>query len=113
MMAPCAGIDWDNLRVAIPSFLCITIVPFTYSIHNGIIAGMLMDLFLGCLSREDSSVEEATPPQSPYTLASSGASASSKTVKQVRRLLREKPLGSKLSTPRSSNSSTACSDRDE
>ena len=51
MMAPCrgrvckfellgsAGIDWDNLRAAIPSFLTITVVPFTYSIHNGIIAG--------------------------------------------------------------------------
>ncbi|CAK9032403.1 unnamed protein product, partial [Durusdinium trenchii] len=46
MMAPCRGIDWDNLRAAIPSFLTITVVPFTYSIHNGIIAGILMDAFL-------------------------------------------------------------------
>eukprot|EP00929_Paragymnodinium_shiwhaense_P064293 TRINITY_DN32197_c0_g1_i1.p1 TRINITY_DN32197_c0_g1~~TRINITY_DN32197_c0_g1_i1.p1 ORF type:complete len:584 (+),score=138.30 TRINITY_DN32197_c0_g1_i1:118-1869(+) len=48
MMSPCRGIDWDDLRIAIPSFLTITVVPFTYSIHNGIIAGILMDLFLDC-----------------------------------------------------------------
>jgi len=46
MMAPCCSIDWDNLRTAIPAFLTITVVPFTYSIHNGIVAGILMDIFL-------------------------------------------------------------------
>lgn len=51
MMAPCQGIDWNNLRAAIPSFLTITVVPFTYSIHNGIIAGILMDAFLSLTSR--------------------------------------------------------------
>jgi len=49
MMAPCADIDWNNLRKAIPSFLTITIVPFTYSIHNGILAGIFMDLLLSFL----------------------------------------------------------------
>eukprot|EP00930_Biecheleria_cincta_P006199 TRINITY_DN107180_c0_g1_i1.p1 TRINITY_DN107180_c0_g1~~TRINITY_DN107180_c0_g1_i1.p1 ORF type:complete len:540 (+),score=102.22 TRINITY_DN107180_c0_g1_i1:53-1672(+) len=51
MMAPCQGIDWNNLRAAIPSFLTITVVPFTYSIHNGIVAGILMDAFLSLISR--------------------------------------------------------------
>mmetsp|Transcript_60478 Transcript_60478/g.112295 ORF Transcript_60478/g.112295 Transcript_60478/m.112295 type:complete len:524 (+) Transcript_60478:81-1652(+) len=46
MMAPCRGIDWDDLRVAIPSFLTMTVVPFTYSIHNGILAGLFMDIIL-------------------------------------------------------------------
>jgi len=46
MMSPVQGINWDNLRVAIPSFLTLTVVPFTYSIHSGIIAGILMDGFL-------------------------------------------------------------------
>ncbi|CAE8622745.1 unnamed protein product [Polarella glacialis] len=53
MMAPCRGIDWDDLRAAIPSFLTITVVPFTYSIHNGIIAGILMDFFLGLTAAKD------------------------------------------------------------
>eukprot|EP00932_Pfiesteria_piscicida_P016297 SRR837773.3229.p2 GENE.SRR837773.3229~~SRR837773.3229.p2 ORF type:complete len:245 (+),score=69.77 SRR837773.3229:83-736(+) len=51
MMAPCRGIDWDNLRIAIPAFLTMTVVPFTYSIHTGIIAGILMDMFLMVCSR--------------------------------------------------------------
>eukprot|EP00928_Gymnodinium_smaydae_P025940 TRINITY_DN20516_c2_g2_i1.p1 TRINITY_DN20516_c2_g2~~TRINITY_DN20516_c2_g2_i1.p1 ORF type:complete len:617 (-),score=108.24 TRINITY_DN20516_c2_g2_i1:65-1669(-) len=46
MMAPVRGVDWDNLSMAIPSFLTVTVVPFTYSIHNGIIAGILMDFVL-------------------------------------------------------------------
>jgi len=65
MMAPCRGIDWDNLRVAIPSFLTITVVPFTYSIHNGIIAGILMDMFLDYMpkSKEEEIEEERLSKQ--------------------------------------------------
>lgn len=51
MMAPCRGIDWNDLRVAIPAFLTMTVVPFTYSIHTGIIAGILMDLFLAMCAK--------------------------------------------------------------
>jgi len=46
MMAPCRYIQWDDLRVALPSFLTMTVVPFTYSIHGGIIAGIIVDHFL-------------------------------------------------------------------
>eukprot|EP00405_Crypthecodinium_cohnii_P024408 CAMPEP_0206488648 /NCGR_PEP_ID=MMETSP0324_2-20121206/42582_1 /ASSEMBLY_ACC=CAM_ASM_000836 /TAXON_ID=2866 /ORGANISM="Crypthecodinium cohnii, Strain Seligo" /LENGTH=504 /DNA_ID=CAMNT_0053967801 /DNA_START=227 /DNA_END=1741 /DNA_ORIENTATION=- len=51
MMAPCRGIDWENLRIALPSFLTMTVVPFTYSIHTGIIVGILMDFFLVAASK--------------------------------------------------------------
>jgi len=51
MMTPCKFIEWDNLRVALPTFLVITVVPFTYSIHSGILAGMLMDMYLGGMTR--------------------------------------------------------------
>lgn len=51
MMSPCSKIEWDCLRVALPAFLVITVVPFTYSIHTGILAGMLMELYLAGMSR--------------------------------------------------------------
>lgn len=73
MMAPCRGIDWDNLRVAIPSFLTMTVVPFTYSIHNGIIAGISMDLFLAFAARFSFKAKEkcATQPDSTSPLLQS------------------------------------------
>merc|ERR1719161_2967926 len=46
MMAPVAGIDWDDLLIAIPSFVTITVVPFTYSISNGVVAGLLVQMYL-------------------------------------------------------------------
>mmetsp|Transcript_56435 Transcript_56435/g.165692 ORF Transcript_56435/g.165692 Transcript_56435/m.165692 type:complete len:582 (+) Transcript_56435:134-1879(+) len=61
MMSPCRGIDWDDLRVAIPSFLTVTVVPFTYSIHNGIIAGILMDLFLMALTKAPKDEDRGSP----------------------------------------------------
>jgi len=51
MMAPCRYICWDDLRVALPAFLTMTVVPFTYSIHGGIIAGMFVDHFLSLVTR--------------------------------------------------------------
>merc|ERR1719387_1572638 len=46
MVAPVAGIDWDDLLVAIPSFVTITVVPFTYSISNGVVADLLVQMYL-------------------------------------------------------------------
>merc|ERR1712227_1087029 len=46
MGAPAKYIEWDNVRIALPSFLTITIVPFTYGIHNGVLAGLFVDSFL-------------------------------------------------------------------
>lgn len=41
MMAQVAKVDWDDLEIAIPSFLAIVLMPFTYSITIGIGAGLV------------------------------------------------------------------------
>jgi len=35
------GINWDDLEIAIPAFLTIVLMPFTYSITAGIGAGFI------------------------------------------------------------------------
>jgi len=51
MMQQVAGIDWRDLEIAIPAFLTIVLMPFTYSITVGIGAGfvafLLIKIFLG------------------------------------------------------------------
>jgi AGZA family xanthine/uracil permease-like MFS transporter len=41
MMQQVKGIDWNDLEIAIPAFLTIVLMPFTYSITVGIGAGFL------------------------------------------------------------------------
>jgi len=41
MMQQVTGIDWQDLEIAIPAFLTIVLMPFTYSISAGIGAGFL------------------------------------------------------------------------
>ena len=41
MMQQVTGIDWTDLEIAIPAFLTIVLMPFTYSITVGIGAGFL------------------------------------------------------------------------
>jgi AGZA family xanthine/uracil permease-like MFS transporter len=41
MMTAVRTIDWDDFEVAIPAFLTIVLMPFTYSISNGIGAGLI------------------------------------------------------------------------
>lgn len=41
MMKQVKGIDWDDLEIAIPAFLTIALMPFTYSITVGIGAGFV------------------------------------------------------------------------
>ncbi|HLL36575.1 MAG TPA: NCS2 family permease [Streptomyces sp.] len=41
MMTQVRHIDWDRYEIAIPAFLTIAVMPFTYSITNGIGAGFL------------------------------------------------------------------------
>jgi len=41
MMQQVRGIDWDDLEIAIPAFLTIILMPFTYSITAGIGAGFI------------------------------------------------------------------------
>ncbi|MGB0102066.1 MAG: NCS2 family permease, partial [Nocardioides sp.] len=41
MMQQVKGIDWDDLEIALPAFLTIVLMPFTYSISVGIGAGFI------------------------------------------------------------------------
>ena len=41
MMKPVTKINWDELDDAIPAFLAMVLIPFTYSITQGIIWGFL------------------------------------------------------------------------
>ena len=41
MMQQVRGIDWDDLEIAIPAFLTIVLMPYTYSISVGIGAGFV------------------------------------------------------------------------
>jgi AGZA family xanthine/uracil permease-like MFS transporter len=41
LMMQVRHIDWENMEVAIPAFLAIILMPFTYSITNGIGAGIV------------------------------------------------------------------------
>jgi AGZA family xanthine/uracil permease-like MFS transporter len=46
MMTAVRGIDWSDYEIAIPAFLTIVLMPFTYSISNGIGAGVISYVFL-------------------------------------------------------------------
>ena len=46
MMTVVREIPWDDVEVAIPAFLTIVIMPFTYSITNGIGAGFVAYVFI-------------------------------------------------------------------
>ncbi|HET6481506.1 MAG TPA: NCS2 family permease, partial [Actinoplanes sp.] len=41
MMTAVRQIDWSDYTIAVPAFLAITLMPFTYSISNGIGAGVI------------------------------------------------------------------------
>jgi adenine/guanine/hypoxanthine permease len=42
MISQVAGIDWADVGIAVPAFLTIVLMPFTYSIANGVGAGMVL-----------------------------------------------------------------------
>ena len=46
MMQQVKGIDWDDLEIAVPAFLTIVLMPFTYSITAGIGAGFVTYVFI-------------------------------------------------------------------
>jgi hypothetical protein len=41
MMGPVGLINWEDLFESFPAFLTITVMPFTYSIANGVLAGVV------------------------------------------------------------------------
>ena len=46
MMQQVKGIAWDDIEIALPAFLTIVLMPFTYSISAGIGAGFVTWVFL-------------------------------------------------------------------
>jgi AGZA family xanthine/uracil permease-like MFS transporter len=46
MMAGVREIPWDDIELSLPAFLTIVLMPFTYSITNGIGAGFVSYVFL-------------------------------------------------------------------
>jgi AGZA family xanthine/uracil permease-like MFS transporter len=46
MMTAVRTIDWSDFQIAIPAFLAIVLMPFTYSISNGIGAGVIVFVVL-------------------------------------------------------------------
>ena len=87
MMQQVKGIDWDDLEIAIPAFLTIVLMPFTYSITVGIGAGFVVYVLIKVVLGKAAQVH-------PLMWAVAGA---------VRRLLRASPRSSRSSvglTPR-------------
>ena len=41
MMGQVGQIAWDNMRIAIPAFFTIAMMPYTYSISNGLFFGVV------------------------------------------------------------------------
>lgn len=52
MMGESKHIDWTRMNVAVPAFLTMVIQPFTFSIANGIYAGLLFSALLFFLTGE-------------------------------------------------------------
>lgn len=50
MMGESIHIDWSSMITAVPAFLTIVIQPFTFSIANGIYAGLVMSVLLYVLT---------------------------------------------------------------
>eukprot|EP00882_Tetradesmus_deserticola_P012528 GHRQ01013280.1.p1 GENE.GHRQ01013280.1~~GHRQ01013280.1.p1 ORF type:complete len:294 (+),score=81.64 GHRQ01013280.1:419-1300(+) len=50
MMGESTRIDWSCMMTAVPAFLTIVIQPFTFSIANGIYAGLVMSMLLYVLT---------------------------------------------------------------
>jgi AGZA family xanthine/uracil permease-like MFS transporter len=56
MMTQVKGIDWDDLEIALPAFLTIVLMPFTYSITAGIGAGFIAFVVLKVVRGKTSQV---------------------------------------------------------
>jgi AGZA family xanthine/uracil permease-like MFS transporter len=50
MLQPVAGIAWDDWTEAFPAFLCLALMPFTFSITEGIAFGIMTHVALKLLA---------------------------------------------------------------
>ena len=53
MMTQVKNIDWDDLEIALPAFLTIVLMPFTYNITVGIGAGFIAWVLIKIVRRQD------------------------------------------------------------
>jgi AGZA family xanthine/uracil permease-like MFS transporter len=60
MIGAVSKIDFSKLEIAIPSFLVIVLMPFTYSIANGIGAGIIAYVFIKVVRGEFKSIHPVT-----------------------------------------------------
>ncbi|MEV4419965.1 NCS2 family permease [Patulibacter sp. NPDC049589] len=49
MIGQIASIDWDDIGVALPAFATVVLMPFTYSIANGVGAGVILYVLIAVL----------------------------------------------------------------
>lgn len=61
MMKSVTKIDWTDWNQAVPSALCIMLMPFTYSIANGIIAGLAFSLLMWLTDFVFDGLQQAAP----------------------------------------------------
>jgi AGZA family xanthine/uracil permease-like MFS transporter len=58
MMQQVKGIDWDDLEIAIPAFLTIVLMPFTYSITAGIGVGFIAYVLIKVVRQKAAEVHQ-------------------------------------------------------
>jgi hypothetical protein len=51
MMGPAGLMDWDNFNESFPAYLTIAVMPLTYSIANGVVAGLLCYVLIDVCTR--------------------------------------------------------------
>ena len=59
MMEPVKNIPWDDFSESIPAFVCIIMMPLSYSISNGILLGMITYVLMNIITGKRSKVTPA------------------------------------------------------
>jgi len=52
MMGPAGIMDWENFNESFPAYLTIAVMPLTYSIANGVVAGLMAYCLIDVLTRD-------------------------------------------------------------
>ena len=60
MMASVRNINWDNFKIAVPAFLTLTIMPFTYNISYGIAFGLISYLVISVFCGDGKKIKGAS-----------------------------------------------------
>ena len=60
MMGAIRNIDWDDFKVAVPAFLTVTVMPFTYNISYGIAFGLLSYIVISLFCGDGMKIKAST-----------------------------------------------------